>query len=167
MRLLLRAIDSINEGVGKVASPLVVLMAALIGIEVVLRYCFNSPTVWAHETTQYIYGTFIILSGGYVLLHKGHVPMDLLYNRLSPRKRALVDVITAMLFFFFCVLLVWKGGVMAWKAISNLEHSRTVWSPPLYPIKAMIPIGATLLLIQGLAKFIRDLGHLITGKELS
>lgn len=153
----LHLIDTVNEWVGKIVSYLILFMMAIIVFEVFARYVFLSPTIWAHETSTFIFGASIMLGGGYTLLHREHVNMDIIYNRFPLRRRAIFDLITSILFFSFCIALVWWGAYMAWRSLQLLEASYTVWAPPFYPIKLTIPIGGALLLLQGLAKFIRDL----------
>jgi TRAP-type mannitol/chloroaromatic compound transport system permease small subunit len=92
--------------------------------------------------------------------------MEIFHNRLSPRGRAILDLITAPLFFLFIGILLWKGGEFAWSSISRMETSGSYWGPPLYPFKAMIPIGAFMLAMQGLTKFIRDFVRATTGREV-
>lgn len=165
MEKFLQAIDRINEQTGKVVSYLILFLVGVILYEILVRYLFNSPTIWAHETSQMIYGAYVILLGGYVLQRGGHVNVDILYHRFKPRTRAIIDLFTWLLFFYFCGLLLWKGGEMAWDSFKVLETEPTAFAPPVYPIKMMIPLGALLILLQGLAKFIRDLTLAITGKE--
>ncbi len=165
MEKFLKAIDRINEQTGKAVSYLVIILVAVVLYEIFVRYLFNSPTIWAHETSQMIYGAYVILLGGYVLQHKGHVNVDILYNRFSPRTRAVIDLFTWLLFFYFCGLLLVKGWEMAWDSFQVRETEPTSFAPPVYPIKMTIPLGALLILLQGLAKFIRDLSVAITGKE--
>ena len=74
-------------------------------------------------------------------------------------------VVTGIFFFVFCGVMLWKGIDFAWTSLSRLEPDATPWRAPLYPIKMMIPLGALLILLQGLAKFIRDLVTAITGRE--
>lgn len=150
-------IDTVNEWVGKIVSYLILFMMAIMVFEVGARYVFLSPTIWAHETSSFLFGVGVMLGGGYTLLYREHVNMDIIYNRFSLRSRATVDLITSILFFSFCIALIWKGAEWAWRSLLLLEASYTVWAPPFYPIKLMIPIGGSLLLLQGLAKFIRDL----------
>ena len=57
-------------------------------------------------------------------------------------------------------------GSLAWESLAGLEHSHSAWDPPIYPVKLMIPLGAMLLLIQGMAKLIRDITAAVTGKEI-
>ena len=165
MKRFLQAIDRINEQTGKVVSYLILFLVGVILYEILVRYLFNSPTIWAHETSQMIYGAYVILLGGYVLQRGGHVNVDILYHRFKPRTRAIIDLFTWLLFFYFCGLLLWKGGEMAWDSFKVLETEPKAFAPPVYPIKMMIPLGALLILLQGLAKFIRDLTLAITGKE--
>jgi TRAP-type mannitol/chloroaromatic compound transport system permease small subunit len=165
MKRFLHTIDRINEKTGKAISYLILFLVGVILYEILVRYLFNSPTIWAHETSQMIYGAYVILLGGYVLQRGGHVNVDILYHRFKPRTRAIIDLFTWLLFFYFCGLLLWKGGEMAWDSFKVLETEPTAFAPPVYPIKMMIPLGALLILLQGLAKFIRDFNLVISGKE--
>jgi TRAP-type mannitol/chloroaromatic compound transport system permease small subunit len=84
--------------------------------------------------------------------------MDIVYNRLSPRWRALLNVISFFLLFVPLLgVLVWKGSASAWKSVVTLEHDSTQWGPPLYPIRIMLPLGALLFLLQASANTVRDL----------
>jgi TRAP-type mannitol/chloroaromatic compound transport system permease small subunit len=160
---ILNAVDTINDWVGKVLSLGVLFMFGLVLIEVIRRYFFNSPTVWGNELTQLTFGVYAVLSGGYVLRWGGHVNVDILYISFSTRGRAIVDIITFFLFFIFCGMLLIYGGSLAWESLSRLEHSQSAWNPPLYPVKLMIPTGAFLLMIQGIAKMVRDIVTVVTG----
>jgi TRAP-type mannitol/chloroaromatic compound transport system permease small subunit len=162
----LKTVDRISELSGKGVSFLVIPLVAVIMYELIARYVFQSPTIWVHETAQMIYGAYVILLGAYVLQRGGHVNVDILYGRFSRRTRAAIDLFTWLLFFYFCGLLLWMGGEMTWESFLVRETEPTSFAPPVYPIKAMIPIGAFLILLQGLAKFIRDLTLVITGKEV-
>lgn len=165
MSRVLHFIDLLSEWIGKASAFLVLALSFVIGYEVVARYLFNRPTIWAHELSAMVFGAYIVLGGAYLLSAGRHVNMDLIYGFLSPRKKALIDIITFWFFAIFCVALVWKGGDTAWHSIIVREQARTTWSPPLYPIRLVLPIGAFLLLLQGVAKFIRDAITLAKGGE--
>lgn len=165
MSHVLHFIDLLSEWIGKASAFLVLALSFVIGYEVVARYLFNRPTIWAHELSAMVFGAYIVLGGAYLLSAGRHVNMDLIYGILSPRKKALIDIITFWFFALFCVALVWKGGDTAWHSIMVREQARTTWSPPLYPIRLVLPIGAFLLLLQGVAKFIRDAITLAKGGE--
>ena len=165
MEKFLKTIDQINEKTGKAVSYLILFLVGVILYEIFARYLFNSPTIWAHETSQMIYGAYVILLGGYVLQRGGHVNVDIIINRFQPRTRAIINLFTWLLFFCFCGVLFLKGGEMAWDSFKFRETEPTAFAPPVYPIKMMIPLGALLILLQGLAKFIRDFNLAISGKE--
>jgi len=165
VRAVLHFVDTINERFGKIISFLTVGMMGTIIVEVVLRYGFNSPTLWAHETAQFLYGSYCILGGAYVLLHKAHVNMDIVYARLSLRKRAILDLATSSLFFLFIVVMLWQGVILASKAVAVLEVTTTAWAPPVWPVKLMLPLAALLILLQGIVRFVRDLETAVTGRE--
>ncbi len=160
-------IDALNDRLGKILAFLVVLMFLLVIKEVIGRYFFNAPSVWGQELTQLLFGVYVFLSGGHVLRWGGHVNVDVLYNKFNIRTRALVDIITSALFFLFCGMLLYYGGEFAWESISFWEHSVSAWGPPIWPFKLMIPVGAGLLLLQGIAKLIRDIHILATGSAYS
>ena len=157
IQAILKLVDDINDWVGKVLSFGVLVMFVLVITEVVRRYFFNYPSVWGNELTQLIFGMYAVLSGGYILRWDGHVNVDLVYNRFSPKVKAIMDIITFFVFLLFCGMLLVYGGSLAWESLTTLEHSQSAWNPPLYPFKIMIPLGAILLLLQGFAKLIRNI----------
>jgi len=154
---LLRFIDNINEWAGKIVSFFVLAIMGIVIYAIVMRYLFVKSQLWASEICSFLFGALFVLGGGYTLLHQGHVRMDILFGRFSPKVKAILDLVTSMFFFLFCGVLIWKGWLMGWDSLVMLERSQSAFSPPLYPIKFVIPIGAGLLILQGLAKFIRDL----------
>ena len=164
IKRLLKTIDAINDWIGNLLSYFLFAFFALLFIEVILRYFFNSPTVWANELAQMLFGTYAILGGGYILLIGGHVNVDIVYSRFSVKTRAAIDIVTSLLFFLFCGMLFIYGGSLAWDSLSRFEHSQSAWNPPLYPVKLMIPLAAALLILQGITKLIRDCLILI-GKD--
>jgi len=157
LKAFLKLIDTVNDKVGNFLSYFLFFFFLLLLMEVVLRYFFNSPTVWANELAQMLFGAYAILAGGYILRTGGHVNVDILYSRLSRKQRAVLDIVTSSLFFLFCGMLLVYGGSLAWDSLARFEHSQSAWNPPLYPAKLMIPLAALLLMLQGLAKLIRDI----------
>ena len=164
---LFRYIDTLSNWSGKIVSYLLLVMISVMIFEMVMRFILNMPTIWIHELTGYLFGTQVIIGGGFALLLGKHVSVDILYSRLSPRKKAVLDVITAFFFFLFCITLLWQTGKAGYVATLRQEYSNTVWGPPLWPIKLVVPLGVTLLLFQGIAKFIRDLIVAITNSSIA
>jgi len=164
LKWFIETIDAINDWVGGFLSYFLFAFFVLLFIEVILRYFFNSPTVWANELAQMLFGTYAILGGGYILLTGGHVNVDILYSRYSVKTRAAIDIFTSLLFFLFCGMLLIYGGSLAWESLARFEHSQSAWNPPLYPAKLMIPLAAALLILQGITKLIRDI-LILLGRE--
>ncbi len=159
-------IDFVNGWWGRILSYLAPVMAVLIVFEIVMRYCFNSPTTWSNELTQMIFGCYVVLCGGYVLLRGKHVRVDILSSHFSPKTQAVIEIVTSPLFFVFSGMLLYYGGSFAWESVSALEHTQTAWNPPSYPVKLMVPVGAFFLLLQGIATLIRNVVVLFGGQNL-
>ena len=163
LKVIFKAIHDVNDWVGRMVSLLVIFMAGLLLVETVMRNIFNSPTLWIGELTQMLFGAFAVLAGGYVLRSKGHVTVDVFYSHLPSKAQKAVDIITSPLFFMFCGVLLYVGGSIAWESLVTREHSDSAWNPPLYPMRIMIPLGALLLILEGLTKLIYDILSLIKG----
>ena len=164
LKFTLHGIDSISDWSGKILSYLILVISFIILFEVVCRYLLDNPTAWVHELSQYLFGTYAIMAGAYTLLYRAHVNMDVFYSRFSLRKKAVMDVFTSVFFFFWCGILLWYGSKFT--AGSMWEHANSAWGPPIWEFKMMIPLAAFLIILQGLAKFVRDLHISITGREL-
>ncbi len=161
----LSVIDSINEWLGRLIVYLVLVLGGVVLYGVLARFLFNAPTRWTADAAMIIWSVYLCLGAGYVLLHKAHVRVDILWSRLSPKKAAIVDLATAAFAFLFLVALVWKGAewaVFSWKVN---ETSFTILRYPVYILKTLLVIGAAAFLLQFIAKFIRDI-RLVMGRSV-
>jgi len=166
MKSFLKAIDSISEWSGKIVSFLAIAFCLVILYEVVARYIFNAPTIWAHEISLALYGVYVVLLGAFILLGGGHVNVDIIYNRFSPRRKAIIDLFTWLIFFLWVGVAVWKGWQMGLVSLSFQEHIESPFGCPVYPVKLAVPLGLLLIFLQGLAKYIRTATFALTGREL-
>lgn len=148
-------IDAISTAAGWFAGCLIVPLTLAVGYEVAARYLFNSPTRWVLTATYMLYGTQFMLAAAYTLLKNGHIRTDVFYARWTRRTRAIVDA-TSYVFFFFpgMALIFYAGAVEAWHAWDIGERAGG-WRA--YPFKAVIPLTALLLLLQGLSELIKCL----------
>lgn len=161
LSLFIRSISRLNDCLGKwFVAYLALAMFVTLLFEIVARYVFAAPTIWATELTQMLFGAYVMLSGGYLLVHRGHINVDIFYSRFSPRRKAAVDIVTSILFFSFMLVLLKEGWEMADDALARMETSHSAWNPPVWPLKLTVPIGALLLFLQGLAKLIEDVAAL-------
>lgn len=153
----LSIVDRANKAVGENISFLIYVLIGVIGYEVIMRYVFNAPTAWAHDVSGHVFAAFAVLGAGYVLSYQGHVNMDVLTKRMPPKISVIVNLVTYLLFFFYCAVLIWKGINFASTSIMLGEVTTTPAAIPVYPIKMIIPIGALLLFLQGLVFYIRQI----------
>lgn len=161
MRKFLERIDKISEWSGKIFSFAFVAASFVVVYAVIMRYLLNRPTVWGLELTIYLCGATYLVGGAYAEFHNAHIRIDTLYERLPHRLKLIVDlIVTAPLLFFFCVILIWYSSGWAWEAIISWERSMTLWNPIIWPIRILIPISTFILLLQGIARLIRNLQEL-------
>jgi len=163
MERYLRYIDRTNDVLGKAVMYLIPLLCLQMTFEVISRYGFNSPTKWGFEVSIFLMGMFALLGGGYGILHKSHVSLDIIYGRFSERGKAILDIVTFPLFVIFAMMLVWLATKWAWSSTLILERSTTVWTPYIFWFKWMLPIGGFFLVLQRLAKLLRDVRFVISG----
>lgn len=156
-----RLIDWVNKKMGEVLGYLALGLTISIFYEVISRYIFNSPTTWAYDVSIYFVGLMVMLAGGYALLENAHVAIDVFAERLPSRAKKLIDLLLDIILLFSVGILLWKGWNQALYSIKINEHYTSLLSPPIYPLKMAIPVGAFLLLLQGLAKTIRDFLNII------
>jgi len=147
-----RFITALNRWVAGAVSVLVFIMVAAISYEVVARYFFNAPTVWAMELSTLLFGPYFLLAGPYLLHTAGHVNVDILYAKLTPQMAGLVDCLTYPMIIALCVVFIDQSMPIAINAYDSGETSFTAWNPVIWPIKMLIPIAFLLLLLQALAE---------------
>jgi TRAP-type mannitol/chloroaromatic compound transport system permease small subunit len=163
-----RALDQVNLWAGRIIAWLVLPMVFSLVYEVVARYLFNAPTVWAYDTTYILYGTFFMVGSGYTLMRAGHIRTDMFYGSWSPRTQGLVDAICYVLFFFPAVIaflwVTWPFFVTSFERGERVVSSP--WMPVIYPLKFMMPLTCVLLLVQGAAELLRSIHVMRTGDWL-
>jgi len=166
MKQCLHLIDELSKWSGQAIAPLALVYMAILIIEVVARYVFNAPTKWAHETSTFIFGAQFMLAGAYCFWRGSMVNVEILHDRLPLRARAILDLILSIFPLVVCGIMIGTGWSAFWSSLEMQECTQTVFGPPLYPLKAVIPVGAFLLLLQVVARFVRDLYLAINREEL-
>ncbi len=168
MKRILRIIDGICEGVGSAARWFVVALICVGIFEVTMRYVFDSPTVFAYETCSMLGGATYALGWAYAHLHKSHVRVDIFFTRLSARGQAAADCILALIFFFPLMTFMSERALFwAWRAWDRgLVMMESYWYAPQWPFRFILAFGICLLLLQGIAKFVRDAHFAVKGTAL-
>jgi len=168
MRTIVRVIDSISEGTGNAVRWAGVALVLVLVYEVMMRYAFTAPTIWAHQTSCMLGSTFAAVGWAYVHRHNGHVRIDIFYARLSARGKAIVDVLCAFFLFFpLLLVLIYTATEFMWTAwVESEVLIESYWYPPSGPIRTITVLALCLFLLQGVAQFIRDLHFAIRNKPL-
>lgn len=154
MKRLIQVFDKVNSVAGLVMGFVSLIMMCIVMYEVTSRYIFNAPTLWAMEFNQYLFCAMSLLGGGYCLLKDGHVRVDLLYPKLSPKTQGIVDFCTFPLALLFCGLLIWLGFQETWDTIVGNRLSDSVLALPLWPVWLTVPVAGILLGIQVISRLL-------------
>ncbi len=164
---ILRGLDFLVERIGRVTSWLVVLLILTMTYEVVSRYVFDNPTLWSFDITYMLGAVFFLFSASYVLLHGGHVRVDLFYTRFSAKTKSIIDIVFIPMFFFTAYsILTQQAWRAAFRALEVGETSMSgIWEPTTVPLRFIIALGFSLLLLQGIFWFLREIISLKSGKK--
>jgi len=155
MERFCKLVDIATEKIGGAISLIALPIVFIIAAEVVLRYAFDSPTVWAWPVNRQLFAILSLFGGAYTLLHGRHIRVEVLYERFGPRLKLVTMVLTAITFFTFMGILVWQGYLMAELSFEGKESLTGVFTLPIYPLKILIPVAAFLFLLQGIAALSR------------
>ena len=165
IRGFVKGIDAVNRTVGEFSMYIVLVMTAILVFETISRTVFNKPHIWVVEIIEFLMAAYYLLGGGYSVILRGHVRMDLFYGQWSKKGRAVVDLLTAPFFIFYVVFLLIGGLSGLEYALRYGQKNYTSWGPPLAPIKFIMVIGIALMLLQAFAAFFRDIAR-ARGEEL-
>lgn len=111
-------IDRLSLYAGEFVSYWAVIAVFVYYYEVIARYVFNSPTNWAHEGMYLMFGMQYLVAGAYAMLTESHVRVDIFYTQMSPRRRAITDILTSIFFFIFAGTLLVTSYIFAFDAIA-------------------------------------------------
>ena len=163
---MVNMIDTASDWSGKIVRWLIFPLVLGSTYEVIARYAFNSPTIWAYDLSYMLYGSFFMLGAGYALSTRSHIRTDILYNRWSPKTQGWVDAILYLFFFFPGIIFFLIAGLdEAAHSWSILERSEAgPWRPLICPFKTVIPVTAFLLLFQGVSEIVKSLYAGIKGE---
>ena len=143
--------------IGRVSMLLVVSLVTAMFAEVVLRYVFEAPTLWANELCLWMSGYVFLLSGLYAMQQRNHIRIYLLYDILPRNIQRLCDTISVLLILFFAFSMVYGGFGEAQAKFLRWETFGTAWDPPLpATIKPTILIAIILVAIQSLVNLVAD-----------
>ena len=154
-------IDRINQRIALIATWLVLLACVVSAGNAVIRYAFNlSSNAWL-ELQWYMFAVIVMLGAAYVLRINEHVRVDVLYARYGPRTCAWIDLLGTIFFLMpAAILIAWMSSATFWDSFITGEMSSNAGGLIRWPVKLTIPVGATLLALQGFAEIVKRIGYL-------
>lgn len=164
MTLLLKLsqlIDWLNERVGKASFWLVLLMTIICAGNATYRFIFDDSSNGMLEIQWYLFAAIFLLCSPYTLLKNEHVRIDVLSGKLSPRGLAVIDIIGSLFFLLpMVVLVLWLSLPLVAESFRINEMSANAGGLIRWPVKALLPIGFTLLALQGISELIKRIAFL-------
>ncbi|WP_418315492.1 TRAP transporter small permease subunit [Piscinibacter sakaiensis] len=167
----LRVIRGIDVFTGATIWPVMALLAPLIlsnVIEVLMRYVWKQPTVWAADMTVMTYGSLFMLGAAYTLREGAHVRTDIFWDKFSDRTKGIIDSVSYLLLFLpvMAVLIAISIDDFLYAWSINERSTLGLWQPIIWPFRAVVPLSAALLFLQGISEFLKALYAVRTGQEL-
>ncbi|MCQ0091636.1 TRAP transporter small permease subunit [Roseovarius sp. M141] len=194
IRGFVRGVDAMNYFIGRIAMYLIFALIGVLMWSSVSKTFFE-PTLWTLEMAQFVMVAFYVLGGPYAIQMGSNVRMDLFYGNWTVRQKAWMDAITVLFLMFYLGVLLYgaigstayslghftgepfsffwdlfktlltEGPSAAKEQMGFMERSPTAWRPYIWPVKTIMIIGVTLMLLQVTAEFFRDIGR-IRGEEI-
>jgi len=163
-RRYVRIVDAVNYRIGRI---MMYFIFVLIGILLwsSISKTFFLPSLWTLEMAQFAMVAYYIFGGPYSIQLNANVRMDLLYGSWSPRTKAWVDAFTVLFLLFYLGVLLYGAVDSTTYSLQYNERSPTAWRPYLWPLKVAMCIGITLMLLQVISEFIKDIAR-IRGEEI-
>jgi TRAP-type mannitol/chloroaromatic compound transport system permease small subunit len=161
-------IDTANEWIGRAVAWLVLAMVLLVGYDVAMRYLFSRGSVALQELEWHLFAMVFLLGAAYTLKHDAHVRVDVLYHSrwMTPRRRAWVNLVGSLaLLVPFCLLVITSSWPFVVDAYIHGEGSPDPGGlPHRWLLKACIPLGFALVLLQGVALALRSADEIARGR---
>ena len=155
---LVGILDTMSGFTGKTAAYLILPMMYVLVHEVIARYFFNAPTIWAGDLALIMYGIYFMIASPFCLREGMHIRTDFLYTRWSTKTKGLVDFLIYLFLYMPTHALFLEIG---WKYFyKSFQQNESIisspWMPIIWPMKLAIPVSLVLMLTQGLSETIKS-----------
>lgn len=154
-----RVVDTFNRRVGIIVMYLIFVMMAILFYSSISK-AFHLPANWTLESAQFTMAAYYMLGGAFALQTGDHVRMDLFYAQWSVKRRAAVDLVTAVALIVFLGFMLYGGISSTTYAIQFKEKSFTAWAPYMAPIKIIMTFGIVMMLLQAISSVFKDVAEL-------
>jgi len=159
LRNFVKWIDRINEGAGVLVSWLTTLLVLTVFYDTIMRYGFKKGHISIQELEWHIFSVIFLIGAAYALKNDAHVRVDIIYTRLSGKTKAWIDLIGTFIFLIpFAIMVIYATRNFIANSWAVREMSPDPGGlPARYALKAMIPLGFSLLILQGFAQAVKNL----------
>jgi TRAP-type mannitol/chloroaromatic compound transport system permease small subunit len=166
---VIRTIDAFTERTSYVFLLLIIPLIFANVIEVFARYVLRDPTIWALDVTTMSYAALFMLGSAVALLKGAHVRTDLLWEKFSDRTKGMIDSLAFVLFFLPTMVVLFYISIddFLYSVSINERGSSGAWTPVLWPLRAVIPLAAFMLFMQGISELMKSLWAWRTGEFLT
>ena len=155
------AIDALNERVGRVITWLVLIAVVVSAANAIVRKAFDMSSNAFLEVQWYLFSAVFLLCSAWTLLRNEHIRIDVVLGRFSRRTQTWIDVFGTVFFLLPMVsLILYESVPWAWRAMMSGEVSSSAGGLILWPAKVLVPVGFTLLLLQGISELIKRIAFL-------
>ena len=167
LKAYIRFAEALNERVGTAISWLTTVLVIVVCYDVFTRYLLKNSLVAVQELQWHLFALIFLIGAAYSLKHDKHVRVDVFYSRFSPRAQAYVNLTGSLLFLIpFCLIVIYSSQTFVANAFRIGEISPDPGGlPSRWILKAAIPLGFILLLLQGLALACRSLLTILKNDE--
>lgn len=152
--------------IGRSVSYLLPLLATIVAFEVFARYILNKPTIWAYDTSLFLFGYISALGGAYAQQKQAHINVDILYAKVSEKTRRLFDLLTATLAVGFLLIMAKVCGEMFFESLEMNYRTQSEWAPAVHHFWLMITISSVIFIAQYSCDILCNIFYLLTGREL-
>lgn len=159
MAKTITVIDKFSLIIGQIVCWITIPLCFAMVYEVLARYIFLAPTMWAYDMSRFMYGAMFMLGAGYALSKGVHIRADFIYRNWPPRMQGIIDaVLYVVLYFPGLIVFLYMAtdyASLAW--IRGEKGMDTAWMPHMGPIKTALPLGVLFLLIQGVSELLKSI----------
>lgn len=158
MAKTITGIDTFSLWTGRVVCFLVLPLCFAMVYEVIARYAFIAPTMWAYDMSRFFYGALFMLGAAYALSKGVHIRADFIYRLWPAKRQGMVDMFLYIVFYFPGLLLfLYAASDFAFLSFIRGERGMdTAWMPAMWPVKSTLPLGVLFLIIQGVSELLKS-----------
>ncbi|MDX9917189.1 MAG: TRAP transporter small permease subunit [Gudongella sp.] len=159
--------DFINIKVAVLVSILFIPLVGLSVYEVIVRRLFGKPTIWSLEMTRFSFVPIAVLALGYTFIIGGHATIDVFTEKFSEKLKAIIHILgIVVLLLPTSIVMFMNSYLTASMSWASLERTPSAFNAPIYPIKALIPIGFALLTIAAISELLKSIYFLATNEKM-